>query len=199
LLIAAIEHKDCETFMDTFHNTWLCRYPQPIIVTSNNGGEFKSVFKEMCDNLGIKFRPTTSYNIQGNSIIEIICQVMGNMLRAFEFEERDLDPVNPGDEILQACAYAIRTTYHTILQASPGKLIFHRDMIDDVRFRANWDIITNNKRKFFKKSNKRENVNILKHKYKVGCCIILRKPGLRRKLSAPKEGPYTVLTICCDK
>jgi hypothetical protein len=46
----------------------------------------------MFDNLGIKFRPTTSCNPQGNSIIERIHQVMGNMLRAFEVEERELDP-----------------------------------------------------------------------------------------------------------
>jgi hypothetical protein len=42
----------------------------------------------MCNNLGITCRPTTSYNPQGNSIIERIHQAMGNMLRAFELEER---------------------------------------------------------------------------------------------------------------
>jgi transposase InsO family protein len=63
--------------MDAFHNNWLCRYPRPIQVTFDNGSEFKSVFKEMRDNLG------TKYNPQGNSVIERIHQVMGNMLRAF--------------------------------------------------------------------------------------------------------------------
>jgi hypothetical protein len=51
--------------MDAFHNNWFCRYPRPIKVTFDNGSEFKSVFKEMCDNLGNKCRPTTSYNPQG--------------------------------------------------------------------------------------------------------------------------------------
>jgi hypothetical protein len=37
--------------MDAFHNNWLCRYPRPIQVTFDNGSEFKSVFKEMCDQL----------------------------------------------------------------------------------------------------------------------------------------------------
>jgi hypothetical protein len=50
-------------------------------VTFDNGSEFKSVFKEMCDNLGIKCRPTTSYNLQGNSIIERIHQVMGKYVK----------------------------------------------------------------------------------------------------------------------
>jgi hypothetical protein len=74
--------------MDAFRNNWLCRYPRPIQVTFDNGSEFKSVFNEMCDNLGIKCTPTTSYNPQGNSVKERIHQVMGNMLRAFELEER---------------------------------------------------------------------------------------------------------------
>jgi transposase InsO family protein len=82
--------------MDAFHNNWLCRYPRHIQVTFDNGSEFKSVFKEMCDNLGIKCRPTTSYNTQGNSIIERIHQVMGNMLRAFELKERNLIQMIPG-------------------------------------------------------------------------------------------------------
>jgi hypothetical protein len=78
--------------MDAFHNSWLCRYPRPIQVASDNGSEFKRVFKEMCDNLGVIRRPTTSYNPQGSSIIEIIHQVMGNMLRAFDVEKREFDP-----------------------------------------------------------------------------------------------------------
>jgi transposase InsO family protein len=126
--------------MDAFHNNWLCRYPRPIQVTFDNGSEFKSVFKEMCDNLGITCRPTTSYNPQGNSIIERIYQVMGNMLRAFELEERELDPDDTWNEFLQACDFGIRSTFHTPLQASPGQLLFGRDMIHDIRFQANWDM-----------------------------------------------------------
>jgi hypothetical protein len=87
----------------------------------------------MCDNLGTKRTPTTSYNPQGNSIIERIHQVMVNMLRAFELEERALDPDVPWNEFLQACAFGIRSIFHTTLQASPGQLVFGRDMIHDIR------------------------------------------------------------------
>jgi hypothetical protein len=75
----------------------------------------------MCDNLVIKCRPTTFYNPQGNSIIERIHQVMGNMLRAFELEERELDPDDPWNKFLQDCAFGIRSTFHTTVQASPGQ------------------------------------------------------------------------------
>jgi hypothetical protein len=100
----------------------------------------------MCDNLGIKCIPTTSYNPQGNSIIVRIHQVMVNMLRAFELEDRELDTDDPLDEFLQACAFAIMSTLHTTLQASPGQLVFGRDMIHEIRFEANWDRIKSNKK-----------------------------------------------------
>jgi hypothetical protein len=109
--------------------------------------------------MGIKFRPTTSYNSQGNSSIEIIHQVMGNMLRAFELEERDSNSNYSWNEFLQACAYTIISTYHTTLQASPVQLVFGRDMIHDVRFLANWARIKSNKTKINEQSNKRENIN----------------------------------------
>jgi hypothetical protein len=137
----------------------------------------------MCDNLGIKCRPTTSYNPQENSIIERIHQVMGNMLRDFELEERELDTDDPWDEFLQT------------LQASPGQVVFGRDMILDIRFQANWDRIKSNRKKIIANSNKRENLNRIKHKYNVVDRILLREPGLRRKLSAPNEGPYNVLEV----
>jgi transposase InsO family protein len=86
--IVEITDKRTQTVMDAFHNNWLCCYPRPIQVNFDYGSEFKSVFKEMCDSLGIKCSPTTSYNPQGNSVVERIHQVMGNMLRAFELEDR---------------------------------------------------------------------------------------------------------------
>jgi transposase InsO family protein len=73
----------------------------------------------MCENLGIQCSPTTSYNPQVNSIIERIHQVIGNMLRAFELEYGELDPDDPWNEFLQACAFTIMSTFHTTLQASP--------------------------------------------------------------------------------
>jgi hypothetical protein len=137
-------------------------------------------------------------NLQGNSIIEKVHQVMGNMLRAFELEKRDLDLNNHWAQFLQVCAYGIRSTYSTILQASPGHIVFGRNMIIDVRFQANWDRIKNNKQKSIEKSNRCENLNRSNHKYKVGDRILLCKPGLQRKLSAPTEGPFTILPVATN-
>jgi hypothetical protein len=103
---------------------------------------------------------------------------MGNILRTFELEERELDPDDPWNGFLQACAFGIMSTCHTTPQASPGQLVFGKDMIRDIRFQENWDRLKNNKLKFIESSNKRENLNRIKHKYNVGYRILVQKPGL---------------------
>ena len=45
---------------------------------------------ELCQNMGIKEKPTTDYNPQLNAILECIHQVLGNQLRSFELEDQEL-------------------------------------------------------------------------------------------------------------
>ena len=103
-----------------------------------------------------------------------------------------MDPWTP---FLAACAFAIRSTYHTTLQASPAQLIFGRDMILPIKFNANWARIRANRQRMIDQSNIRENKKRLIHEYKVGDKILLDKPGLLRKLSTPRTGPYLVRKV----
>ena len=50
------------------------------------------------------------------------------------------DSVAPSDidVILTNASWAIRSTYHTVLRASPGAAIFGRDMLFDILFIADW-------------------------------------------------------------
>jgi hypothetical protein len=59
-------NKSATSIQDLFHNTWLARYPRPqfIVFYIGNDGKFKRDFKKMCDNYGIKAKPTTSHNQQ---------------------------------------------------------------------------------------------------------------------------------------
>jgi hypothetical protein len=81
------------------------------------------------------------------------------MLRAFELEERELDPDDPWNEFFQARDFGIMSTFHTTIQASPGQLVFGRDMRHYIRFQANWYTIKNNKQKSIESSSKRENLS----------------------------------------
>ena len=72
-------------------------------------------FKQMCENYGIKAKPTTSHNPQANAIIERVHKVVSNMLRSFDLEQENLEEDNPFEYFLQSTAWAIRSTYHTTL------------------------------------------------------------------------------------
>jgi hypothetical protein len=50
------------------------------------------------------------------------------------------DSVNPSDIgiFLSDAAWAISSTHHTVLKASPGAAIFGQDMLFDIPFIADW-------------------------------------------------------------
>jgi hypothetical protein len=81
----------------------------------------------MCENYGIKAKPTTSHNPQANAIIQLAHKVVNNMLRSFDLEKENVEEDNHVELFLQSTAWAI--TYHTTLQAIPCQLVFGRDMI----------------------------------------------------------------------
>ena len=110
--------------MNAFCNEWLCRYPRPKYVGMDGGSEFKKQFKETVKNYGLKVKKTTPYNPQGNSVIERIHQVIGDSLRTYELQEQELDEDDPFGAMLANVSWALRSTYHTVLEATPGQLVF---------------------------------------------------------------------------
>jgi hypothetical protein len=64
---------------------------------------------------------------------------------------------NSFDYFLQSTTWVIRSTYHTTLQETPSscQLVFGRDMIQNIAFRANWDRTQNRKQKIIKKPNQK--------------------------------------------
>jgi hypothetical protein len=89
---------------------------------------------------------------------------------------------------------AIRSTYHTTLQSTPCQLVFGRDMIHNIAFRANWDRIQKRKQDVIK-SNQKKDKSQIPYEYKVGYQVLLETPGILRKLSTPRKGPYPVTNV----
>ena len=75
-------------------------------VRINNRNEFKGLLVEVCNNFSLKVKPTTDYNLQGNSIVEQVHQVLVNSLRTFKLEKQELNENDPFEEFLTATAYA---------------------------------------------------------------------------------------------
>ncbi len=63
------------------------------------------------------------------------------MMRTAELDMAN--SVAPSDvaDFLTNAAWAIRSTYHTVLKASPGAAIFGWDMLFDIPFLADWNKI----------------------------------------------------------
>ncbi len=58
------------------------------------------------------------------------------MVRTSEIDMADSVAPSDIDAVLTNASWAIRSTYHTVLKASPGAAIFGRDMLFDIPFIA---------------------------------------------------------------
>jgi transposase InsO family protein len=113
------------TVANIVEQEWFSRYPWPTQVTYDRGSEFIGHdFRDMLVNdYGIKRKPITVRNPQANAIVERVHQVIGNIIHTFELQDNYLDEEDPLKGILSATAFAVRATYHTTLQKSPGQLV----------------------------------------------------------------------------
>ena len=60
------------------------------------------------------------------------------MLRTAELDMTDTVSKSDIADFLTNAAWAVCSTYHTVLETSPGAAIFGRDMLFDVPFLADW-------------------------------------------------------------
>ena len=190
-----LPNKESYSVMEAFHNAWLCRYPRPQSIRYDNGSEFKSVFEEMCDNYGMKRKPTTIYNPRSNGIIERIHQVLRDNIATFELNKQELPETNPFDSFIASASWAIRSSFHSVLRATPGQLVFGRDMLLDLKFKANWANICLRKQHMIDKGVLRENKGRIQHDYSVGDKVLYNVPGIIPKLDPPQTGPWEVKQV----
>jgi hypothetical protein len=82
------------------------------------------------------------------------------------------------DIFLSDPAWAICSTYHTVLKASPGAVIFGRDMLFDIPFIADWQKIGEHRQQLTDLNNAHENEDRIDYDDKVGQKVLLRKEGI---------------------
>ena len=182
----------CQEILD---NVWLARYPRPKEIGFDNGSEFKAEFVDLCNNMGIKKKPSNAWNPQSNAILERIHQVLADGLRAFDLEGTpiDLEENDPFEQYLSAVSYAIRSAFHQSHGHSPAQLVFGRDMFLPVPATIDWNSLKERKQERIRKNNIRENSKRVPHTYEKGDLVTLKKPGILRTLAIPRKGPYKVI------
>ncbi len=196
LLIAdEIFDKTSECIAKLVNKTWLCRYPWCCHLIYNNGSEFKLHSKYLCESYGITRKPTTVKNPRANCILGVH-QVLGQMLPTAELDMVDSVTPNNVDVFLDNAAWAIRSTYHTILKASPGAAIFGCDMLFDIPFVADWQKIGEQMQSLTNCGNQRENTQRIDYGYKVRDNVLVINEGILRKAeSAYGKELWTITTV----
>jgi hypothetical protein len=103
------------------------------------------------------------------------------MLRTSKLDMAESVKASDIDVFLSDAAWAVCSTYHTVLKASPGAGIFGRDMLFDIPFIADWRKIGEYRQQLSDLNNARENEGRIDYDYKVGQKVLLRKDGILRK------------------
>ena len=92
-------------------------------------------------------------------------------------------------------AWAICSTYHTVLKPTPGAAIFDRDMLFDITYIADWNGIGRRRQEKVNKDNDCEDLAQLPFDYAIGGKVLIRKYGILRKVEIKYEGPYTITQV----
>ena len=193
--IKQYDDKRAISVAEVVEQQWLNRYPWPLKIQVDRGSEFVGhEFKTMCKrDYNIKCKFITTRNPQANAIIERVHQVLGNLIQTFELEDNYMDKKDPWAGILTAAAFALHSTVHTTLKATPGQLVFGHDMILNVKHEANWQAIKEHKQKLIHMNNKHENLRRIQHTYHPGDRVLLEKEA--NKYERNNEGPYEVVQV----
>jgi hypothetical protein len=93
-------------------------------------------------------------------------------------------------------AWAIHSTYHTVLIASPGAAIFGRDMLFDILFVADSKKNGEHRQRLPDLNTARENKGRIDYDYKVGQNILVRNDGiLRQAESRYQKEPWSSTSV----
>ena len=65
-------------------------------------------------------------------------------------------------------------------------------MLLPIQIKTDWARIRQRKQDMINVNNRKENAKRIEHEYRVGEKVLLEKPGLISKLSAPRTGPYRI-------
>jgi hypothetical protein len=184
-IVEEIFDKTSERIAWLVNKTWLSRYPRCCYIIYDNGSEFKLNFEYLCVTYSIKRKQTTIKNPQANTILERLHQVLVQMLCTSKLDMGKTITPDDVDVFLDNAAWAICSTYHTVLKASPGAAIFGPDMLFDIPFIANWNKIGDYRQRQTNLNTACKNSKQVNYDYKIGNKVLLTQEGILCKAESP--------------
>jgi transposase InsO family protein len=182
----------------SFENNWLARYPRPLKVIFDRGGEFVGLpFQEMLENAGIRGHAVAVKNPRANAIVERMHQTIANCLRSLirSTPPRDMATAeNFVDDAIATATYSLRASVHRSLKASPGSIAFHRDMLLDVPLLINMETLRQQRQALVDQTLLDANKKRRFHDYRVGD-EILTLTYQPNKMEPRARGPYQIVQV----
>ncbi len=118
------------------------------------------------------------------------------MLLTSEFDMAKTVKPSDIDIFLSDATWAVCSTYHTVLKASPDAAIFGQDMLFDIPFIADWQKNGEYRQRLTDLSNARENEGRIDYDYRVGQKVLVEKEGiLRNAESRWHKKPWLITSV----
>ena len=133
----------------------------------------------------IQDKPSTSKNPQANATCERVHLAILNVIRCHDGAD--------WNKTIHYAVFAVRASYHSILNDSPGQLLFSQDMVTRQLFDANWSYLSKRRFDAILADNDLENST---HFYNTGDNVMLRVPKkFRANFHAAVAGPFFILQV----
>ena len=203
--IKRIDNKTAAHVALQFENTWLARYPRPVNLIYDQGTEFTGYwFQRMLRRHNIKPKPITTKNPQANAVCERSHQSIGNSLRVLSTLEppsgvdgfaHTMETANRIiDTAIANTIFALRSTYSSSINTTPGGLVFHRDMVLNIPLISDLQSIQTNRQLLIDKRLIEANRKRFNYDYAVNDQV-LKLVYQPNKLDPRAVGPYRVVQV----
>ena len=183
-----------------FQQQWLYRYPRPVRLIHDAGSEFKAEFMALCDAWAIDRHPIGVRSPQANAICERMHKTVGDILRVITNDRLPADIAVAAnmaeaqavvEEAIGMAAHALRCSMHTTLGASPGSILFNRDMFLDIPYIADWILLRNKRQRKIDENLRRANSRRNNYDYRVGDpSRRVSERQTKDQGSSSQDGPY---------
>ena len=201
---------------EVFVKQFVSRFGVPFWIKSDLARNFKcELFSHLCELLQVTHKTSTAFHPQGNSRVERMVKVVGNLLAAF------CDSQKTWDENLPLLTMAYRSTIHEVTGYSPNYVMLGREIslpldimlgiaapeerapVHDYvqtlkeRLKTCFEQVREQLKAYGERQKKYYNLSTRGELFKVGSVVYMlektRKIGVSPKLSPKWKGPYLVL------
>ncbi len=171
------------------YKTWFSRYLRCWYLIYNNRSKFKLYLCALCNTYDIKRKPLSVKNPQANVILERIHTVVMNMLCTAVIDMANSVKPSDIDVFLSDATWAVCSTNHTVLKASPGAAIFGWDML---LFIADWKKIGEHRQQLTDLNTTQENKGRIDYDNQAGQKVLVWNEGILCKAESRylKESPH---------